>query len=464
MKPSAIAGQIAREWIEFLESWRPPCLPSDPREFICGVLGYEFRAFHEKWWRFAAEHPHSLLLAPRGHGKSTILTVAFTLHRILFNPDLRVLIVSNTAAQAQAFLREVRAQLEKNPAIVDVHGNLAGQPWNENEISLCSRLIPAKEATVTVMGVMGPVISKHYDIIIMDDVVDEALAAGKAMRVKLETWYYKELLPTLEPGGELHVMGTRYHHDDLYGRLILKGMPTLIERAILEKGGEERALWEEKFPLRLLREKRDQAGPAIFNAQYQNDVSAMMGLIFRPEWIVTKPAPACPRKFQGVDLAIGREDHHDYFAHVTIGETAPRCYHVLSVHRARLTFEDQFRAIKNLFLAHDSPDSPVVAVGVEANAYQEAMAQRLRAETSLPVKSMVQTRDKIARAMRLQGLIQTGRLTFPDTGAHLLLTELLSFPDSPHDDLVDALEIAVRTGQESSCYGELPLKVPDIFP
>jgi predicted phage terminase large subunit-like protein len=464
MKPSAHAGAIAREWIEFLESWRPPCLPSDPREFITRVLGYEFTAFHEKWWRFAAEHPHSLLLAPRGHGKSTILTVAFTLHRILENPDLRVLIVSNTAAQAVAFLREIRAQLEKNPAIADVHGNLAGQPWNENEISLRSRLIPAKEATVTVMGVMGPVISRHYDVVIMDDVVDEALASGKAMRTKLETWYYKELLPTLEPGGELHVMGTRYHHDDLYGRLIQKGMPVLIERAISGEGEEERALWEEKFSLKLLRDKRDQAGPAIFNAQYQNDVAAMMGQIFRPEWIQTRPAPASSRKFQGVDLAIGQGDHHDYFAHVTIGETAPRCFHVLAVHRARLTFEDQFRAIKSLFTAHDAPDSPVAAVGVEANAYQEAMAQRLRVETMLPVRSVVQTRDKIARAMRLQGLIQTGRLSFPESGAHDLLTELLSFPDGPHDDLVDALEIAVRTGQETSRYGELSFNAPDISP
>jgi len=165
-----------------------------------------------------------------------------------------------------------------------------------------------------------------------------------------------------------------------------------------------------------------------------------------------------------VDLAIGRDDHHDYFAHVTIGLAAPKSYHVLSVHRDRLSFEDQFRAIKALFAAHDSPGSPVVAIGVEANAYQEAMAQRLRAETGLPVRSIVQTRDKIARAMRLQGLVQTGRLAFPETGAHLLLTELLSFPDGPHDDLVDALEIAVRVGQEASSYGELPFKAPDISP
>jgi predicted phage terminase large subunit-like protein len=457
-------AENAAAWITFLESWQPPSLPEDPRLFITQVLGYGFTPFHQRWWEFTAQNRLSLLLAPRGHGKSTILTVAFTIFRVLDNPDLRVLIVSNTAAQALAFLREIRAHLEKNPAIFKVHGGLAGTPWNENELALCSRLIPAKEATVTAMGVMGPVISKHYDLIILDDVVDETLAANKAMRQKIETWYYKELLPTLEPDGELHIMGTRYHHDDLYGKLIAKGMPALIERAIIEEEGVERALWEEKFPLALLREKRDQAGPAIFNAQYQNDVGAMMGAIFRPEWIKTAKPPEAGRKFQGVDLAIGSEDHHDYFAHVTVIETGVRRYHVLSSHRDRLSFEDQFRAIRSLFLAHDRPDSPVVAVGVEANAYQEAMAQRLRSETHLPVKSIIQTRDKIARALRLQGLIQTGSLTFPESGAHLLLSELLSFPDSGHDDLVDALEIAVKVARETGCYQDLPVKSPDLSP
>jgi predicted phage terminase large subunit-like protein len=464
IKMSGNRKQIIKGWIEFLEKWRPPALPEDAREFITRVLGYQFMPFHERWWEFAEKNGLSLILAPRGHGKSTILTMAFSLRRILNNPDLRLLIVSNTAAQAQSFLREIRHHLEINTRITDLYGDLAGHPWNESEINLASRLHGAKEATVTAMGVMGPVISKHYDITILDDVVDEEAARSKTMRRKMETWYYKELLPTLEPDGELHIIGTRYHHNDLYGRLIDAGIPVLIDKAINDNNGEESALWEEKFPLELLKKKRDEAGPAIFNAQYQNDVTAMKGAIFRPEWIEVREAPPCQRKYQGVDLAIGKEDHNDYFAHVTIGERGRGQYHVLSVYRARLSFEDQFRAVRTLFLRHDRPDSPVVSVGVEANAYQEAMAQRLRAETTLPVKSIIQTKDKIARAMRMQGLFQTGRITFPNSGTSDLIEELLAFPDSDHDDLVDALEMAMRMACEHARYSELPFRNFDPMP
>lgn len=459
-------------WVELVEARPLTGLPGDPGKFITQVLGYQFTRFQRRWWKFTAARPHTLVLAPRGHGKSTILTIAYTLYRLLSDHELRALIVSNTAAQASAFLREIRAHLDANPWVLREFGGLKGQPWTEAEISLATRLSQAKEASVTALGVGGPIISKHYDLVILDDVVDEEAARSRRLRQKLLTWHYKELLPTLEPHGELHVIGTRYHHDDLYGRLISDGLPHLVDRAIIEQDGVERALWPKKFPLALLRKKREAAGPAIFNAQYQNDVTAMMGAVFRPEWIRFVPLPECGRKFQGVDLAIGSADHHDYFAHVTVGESSPGHYFVLSAFRARLSFEEQFRTVQSLFAAHDRPRSPVVLVGIEANSYQEALAQRLRGESSLPVASVVETRDKIARAYRLQGLFETGRVSFPEVRVRspreddlsALIEELLSFPDSDHDDLVDALGLALSMAAKIRGYGELPVKDLDLSP
>jgi len=446
------------EWLEIFRQTVPPALPG-PEVFIRDMLGYEFTDFHKKWWNFAEENQYSLVLAPRGHGKSTILTVSFTLYRILGDPETRALIVSNTAEQASAFLREIKKHLENNPAIVNRFGDLKSSPWTESQLLLASRLSPAKEATVTAMGIMGPVIGRHYDLVVLDDVVDEDNARSGTMRERTFTWYYKELLPTLEPHGKLSIIGTRYHHDDLYGRLIKAGITPLREKAITVRNGCEKALWEEKFPLELLRKKREETGPAIFNAQYQNDVTAMKGRIFRPEWILTRPVPPLFRKYQGVDLAIGTEDHHDYFAHVTVGEEQSGALHVVDAYRGRLSFQDQFAAISSLFYVHDRQDSPVLYVAVEANSYQQAMVQKLQKETALPVSAVVHTKDKIARAMRIQGLFQSGSISFPtkrNDNIIRLVEELQSFPDSDHDDMVDALEMAVTAARNVSRYSELP--------
>ncbi|MCP4644169.1 MAG: phage terminase large subunit, partial [bacterium] len=144
-------------------------------------------------------------------------------------------------------------------------------------------------------------------------------------------------------------------------------------------------------------------------------------------------------------------------------------YHVVSAYRARLSFEEQFQTTRSLFALHDRPAAPVMIVGVEANSYQEALAQRLRSETMVPVRSITQTRDKHARAMRMQGLFQTGRIKFQrarpdDDGVRDLIEELLAFPDADHDDLVDALEIAMRMAREASRYGELPMSDPEVGP
>lgn len=454
--------EVVRAWIEYLETWRPQTLPEDPGEFVRAVMGREFTDFHRRWWNFTAAHAQSLILAPRGHGKSTILTVAYTLKRLLERPDTRALIASNTAAQAEGFLREIRAHLENQPLIVRACGPLAGSPWNERELSLASRLLSGKEPSLTALGVLGPVISRHYDLIILDDVVDEEAARSSLGRRRLRTWYFKELLPTLEPDGELHLVGTRYHRDDLYGGLIAAGMPALIEPAIRGEPGAETALWEEKFPLALLRQRREEAGPAIFNSQYQNDVSAMEGRLFRPEWLAAAEAPEGSRLFQGVDLAIGRGDHADYFALVTVGRDGDRWW-VMAAYRARLSFEEQFRAVKALFAAWDRPDRPVTAVGVEVNAYQAALAERLRAE-GLPVVPVTQVNDKVSRAMRMTGMFESGRLRIgrPRAGESEAMTalveELLAFPEGEHDDLVDALEIAARLAHDSRRYGELPVR------
>ena len=414
--------------------------------FVKDVLGYQLEWFHQEWLELQLTSRQNLVLAPRGHGKSTICTVSYPLWRLLRNPDLRVLIVSNTRAQACAIFREIRSHLESNPWVRNRFGNLAGSPWSDDQLNLSLRRRVGKEANLTALGVLGPVISRHYDLIILDDIVDEQNATSLARRERLAVWFYRALMPCLEPGGEIHIIGTRYHHLDLYGQLIRHEFKDRhkIYRALHETDEGEAALWPGKFPLELLREKRKNAGLAIFNSQYQNDVELMKGAIFRPEWInYFDSPPAGLEKIIGIDLAISAKDSGDYFAMVVVGrdKKAGRIY-VLDAYRGRLSFSNQIASALKYHRKHDAVNSPVIRVAVESNGYQEAFAQKLR-EAGLPVKSVARVRDKSSRAFQLQARLENGEVWFPRDGVDQLVSELILFPEAEHDDLFDALELAV---------------------
>ena len=418
----------------------------DAQAFVKDVLGYLLEWFHQEWLELQLTSRQNLVLAPRGHGKSTICTVSYPLWRLLRNPDLRVLIVSNTRAQACAFFREIRSHLESNPWVRNRFGDLAGKPWSDDQLNLSLRHSVSKEANLTAMGVLGPVISRHYDLIILDDIVDEQNAASQGQRERLATWFYRALLPCLEPDGEIHIIGTRYHHLDLYGQLIRREFKDRhkIYRALRETAEGEAALWPSKFPLELLREKRKDAGLAIFNSQYQNDVELMKGAIFRPEWInYFDSPPGGLEKIIGIDLAISAKDSADYFALVVAGrDKKSGKIMCLMLSAARSRSPTRLRPALNYYRKHDAVNSPVIRVAVESNGYQEAFAQKLR-EAGLPVKSVARVRDKISRAFQLQARLENGEVWFPRDGAGQLVYELILFPEAEHDDLFNALELAV---------------------
>ncbi len=437
----------------------------EPAFLIDRVLKLRLEPFHQRWIAFTEPLSRSLILAPRGHGKSTVLTIGYTLWLVLSNPDVRVLIVSNTQSQASAFLREIKQRLA-SPEITALFGDQRGDKWTETEIIVrgCNRT--GKEATVTVMGVEGAIISRHFDAIILDDIVDQENARTKKQREKLEEWYYVTLLPTLEPDGKLRIIGTRYHLRDLYGTLSEGPLANnyLCNRA-LGPGGTP--LWPARFSADWLRARLAESGPVIFNAQYQNDVALMIGRTFHSEWFRHYPAPPTGLRVAiGVDPAIGRSDRHDYFAACAVGADAEGNFYVLESFRGRFTFEDQIKQIIAMYNRHHRPDRPVVRVGVEATAYQEALPQRLRATTRMPVVGIRPSVDKESRAHALTAFFQTGRIHFPDgPGCDELIEELLLFPDGEHDDLFDALEMAVNLAAEPTGWQDIiPKNAPEFAP
>lgn len=230
-------------------------------DLLAEAMGLAPRPFQREIQRFQLRHPHSLVLAFRGSGKTTTATIVHSIWHILANPNIRILIASKTSSFAQDILKEIKAHLESD-RIVELFGQQRGQNWSGTEIDVLGKTSASKEATVTTVGAEGQVVGKHYDVIFADDLVDEDNSRTPYMRERVLTFFYKTLMPTLEPfvqgtklPGELHVLGTRYHYEDLYGHLMKNEMSDchMIVPALDDEG---RTPWPQKFSARFFTDLR----------------------------------------------------------------------------------------------------------------------------------------------------------------------------------------------------------------
>lgn len=406
-------------------------------------------------------------LAPRGHGKSTVGDVDFCITKILREPNIRIMIGSKTQTQAEAFLVEIRTHFEQNVDLIRVFGDWKkskDNKWNDREFTVNKRTIIKKEATVTALGASGAVISKHFDIIIGDDIVGLENARTERQRANLTEWFYSSLIPTLEPDGEIHILGTRYNPLDLYESLIKSGNYKVnVQRAIQIVNGEEKSLWEEKFSLEKLRQVRAESGKIIFNMQYQNDTELAKGKIFKAQYFKYYEEYKLDYDFQtakvrvknkegidnwikvrvymGADLAISESenDRNDYFVLMMIGVDDDRNVYVLEYVKERLTFNAQL----NTIISYGRDKYPMVErVGVETVAYQKSLAQELRRMSLLPIININTSKDKVTRAMRRSANFENGKVFFRE-GMDDLEECLLLFPEVDHDDLFDGLDFAM---------------------
>jgi hypothetical protein len=188
------------------------------------MFGLENKWFHKELYRLLQNEKRVLGLIPRGFGKSTIACGIFPTWAIGRNPNLRIIIASNTFALSKMYLRQIE-QILLMPAYQRIFGNLVPpsrtSTWTDMEkIVIRDKIMP--DASFLALGVGGATINRRADIIIGDDLVTHKNSATPAQREALRTWFWECLYPILEPDGQIVILGTRYSSEDLYAELIQK--------------------------------------------------------------------------------------------------------------------------------------------------------------------------------------------------------------------------------------------------
>lgn len=399
-----------------------------------------------------------LLLIPRGHLKSTVVTVGRTLQRICQDPSSRVLIANATYGNACSFLNDIKRHLKFNEKIKMMWGDLAKDPdkWSENSITLKGS--KRREPTVTAMGVESNLTSQHYDMIIMDDLVNDKMVNTQD-QIQKTIDFYRECLNLLEPGGEVIVIGTRWHDADMYGWIldpennVLSDFEVFIKRAYegnLDDPDDLELLFPAKHSREHLKKLYEQLGPYFFSTQYLNDPIPPDDADFKREWFTyydeTDMKGRLMNKFTMIDPAISTEKTADYTAMVTVGVDELGLIYVLDVFRKRVGTADLIEEIFKLYQIY----RPIV-IGLEDVAFQKSLQYSLSEQMRdrnvfLPIKPLRPAgRNKDQRIRGLQPLYANGRILHNKQVRNWnhLEDELLRFPRGKHDDVIDALAYAL---------------------
>jgi predicted phage terminase large subunit-like protein len=391
-----------------------------------------------------------LLMLPRGSFKSTIASIAYPIWLLWHNPSLRIMLDCETLANAKFYLSAIKDMIENNEMlklicvdddggyILEPHKSIAGG-FTEDQVILKTRTkVGLKEPTLFCSGVDNARTGMHPDVIIMDDMVSERNVTTPAQIEKVKD-HYRFSLSLLEPEGLQVVIGTRYHMADLYNDLITSGALDTMIRPAVEKDG---TLF---FPTRLTRAfldgQRKEQGSYIFSSQYLLTPISDEDAVFKKAWIqyYTK-LPTIVEKYMMIDLAISQKQTADYTVVMCVGLDKDKKIYVLEYDREHYTPNQTIDSIFTMYLKHRDL---VKGVGIETVAFQKAMIYFIKDEMRrrgiyMPLKELKADTDKIRRIGALQPLFENGDVFIKMEHVELE-NELLEFPFSRHDDVLDSV-------------------------
>lgn len=386
---------------------------------------------------------------PRGHLKSHIITKGWTIQQIIKNPNVRVLIVNATEDNAVKFMRSIERYIGRGSLLEKLFGRFESAVWNQNELIVAGRTVILDAPTLMAAGLQKTLTSQHYDVIIADDLVEPDNSRTKEQREKVHD-FYLSLFDLLEPNGKLVVIGTRYHQDDLYARILEENSQhqnwSIFIRACYKPDGS--ILFPEKFSQAQLDDIKKKSF-YHFSTQYLNNPIDPENADFKSNQIKyydgTTQNPGS--LYLTIDPAIALSRDADYSAFIVAGMFSDRRIRVVdAVHKRLIPSElvEQIFTLVRKWRLH--------RVGIETFAFQKTLKydiQRKQRETGLffSIDELgksnrggrgEQVLSKEARIRRLQPYFEQGLVEIRADMSDLK-DELLGFPRGRHDDLIDAL-------------------------
>lgn len=387
-----------------------------------------------------------IVTMPPRHSKSMNVSEMGPAFYLGLFPMNRVIAASNTGSLAQTFGRRVRNTVASDRF-----------PFTDVKIADDKGAIQAWDVTYKgeagggyySVGVGGTPTGHGANLIIIDDPIRNAADADSfTTREALWEWFTETMYTRLEPGGSIIITATRWHDDDLTGR-ILKNSTENWEHLHLPAIDENnKPLWPSRWPLAALERIKSAVGSRAWAAQYQGTPVLDSGSIIKAHWLVPyRVRPHNVKIVQSWDTAYETADKNDYSVCTTLGYNQFGRF-VLDVYREKLEYPDLKRQIRYQYLKWRPQAVLIERAGAGRSLLQDFTAENIDDPTKVPVIGIeVPTIKnwKTVRVHELTPIFEAQRVQVPEIATWLedFRSEITRFPLASHDDQVDSLAQAL---------------------
>ena len=401
---------------------------------------------------------------PPRHSKSMTISQYFSSWYIGRNPDHRVILASYEADFATTWGRKARDILEE-------HGDTLFGIKVSPKSSAANRWdIADHTGGMITVGVGGAVTGRGADVALIDDPIKNSEEArSDVIRERSWDWWQGTMRTRFEPNSVAVIVMTRWHADDLVGRLLTKqqeqgedqwtvlNLPAIAEQDEPPYRLQGEALWPERYDVDELNKTRIDIGNYWFVAEYQGRPAPEEGLQFKrhgirywsllgndymltlanKEQLLVK-APTT-WSFCTVDLAASEKEQADFYV-VSVYAVTPQADMIwLDMHRSHASGPEKLPILREMMAKWGCEYAAIERVGFQLDFVQNAR------QAGLNVLELETKGDKVARAISATVKWDAGQIYMPANASWLDVAteELLTFPNAPHDDIVDTLAYAV---------------------
>ena len=400
------------------------------------------------------KRPRLIITMPPRSGKSEIVSRRFPAYFLGKYPDLSIISVSYSASLAEDFSRDVQRIIDSDEYKKIFPDTKLSDKKDKNykRTSDFFEIVDHKGVYCSA-GVGGSITGKGCDILIIDDPIKNRQEANsETVRKKIYDWYSSTAYTRLSPIGGVIMMCTRWHLDDLIGKVLSdknqKPFHVISYPAIAEhdephrKQGE--ALHPERFSLEILNEIKSTLSTADWLSLYQQKPVPEGGAIFETSKLRYYDESSEPKRFDQIvgswDMTFKENKTSDYVVGQLWGRKGADFY-LLDMVRDRMDFVKTLKVFINFANKHKNCNCWLVEDKANGTAIISTLKKHISGIIPITPKE-----SKQERAYAITPYLEAGNIFFPKNQNFTkdLEEEMLQFPAGAHDDTVDSMTQALN--------------------